>query len=136
MLTLDIFRFPSIFSMADILPFRGLIYNLKKVEDLSLVTAPPYDVISEKSMPKVLCKHPYNVIRLELGDDASGQDRYHLCTKYFNDWEREGILIREEEPAFYFYQVGFPLNGENGKFVKGSSVSAGWRNSGEGDPPP
>jgi uncharacterized protein (DUF1015 family) len=105
--------------MADVLPFQGLVYDLKKVGDLSLVTAPPYDVISDKAMPKYYAKHPYNVIRLELGDDVSGQDRYHLCTKYFNDWERKGILIREKEPAFYFYQVDFPLNEREWKVRQG-----------------
>jgi uncharacterized protein (DUF1015 family) len=105
--------------MADVIPFRGLIYDLKKVGDLSLVTAPPYDVISEKAMPKYYAKHPYNVIRLELGDDAPGQDRYHLCNKYLNDWGKKGILIREKEPAFYFYQVNFPLNEREWKVRQG-----------------
>ena len=91
--------------MADILPFRGLIYDLTKVRDLSLVTAPPYDVISEKAMPQYYAKHPYNVIRLELGDPSSGPDRYRLCSRYFSEWQKQGILIREREPAFYFYQV-------------------------------
>jgi len=105
--------------MADILPFRGLIYDLKKVGDLALVTAPPYDVISEKAMPKYYAKHPYNVIRLELGDSNPGQDRYQLCAKYFKDWEGKGILIREREPAFYFYRVDFPLNEKEWKVRQG-----------------
>ena len=96
--------------MAEILPFRGLIYDLKKVGDLSLVTAPPYDVISEKAKPEYYAKHPYNVIRLELGDGSSDQCRYSLCAQYFDDWERRGILIRERDPAFYYYRVDFLLN--------------------------
>jgi uncharacterized protein (DUF1015 family) len=105
--------------MADILPFRGLIYDLTKVGDLSLVTAPPYDVISEKAMPQYYARHPYNVIRLELGDPSSGQDRYRLCSRYFSDWEKKGILIREREPAFYFYQVDFPLDEGERKIRQG-----------------
>lgn len=99
-----------LFLMAEILPFRGLIYDLKKVGDLSSVTAPPYDVISEKAKPKYYARHPYNVIRLELGDEFSGQERYRLCAQYLDDWERRGIFIREREPAFYYYQVDFPSN--------------------------
>lgn len=105
--------------MADILPFRGLIYDVTKVGDLSLVTAPPYDVISEKALPKYYARHPYNVIRLELGEPSSGQDRYHLCGQYFTTWEKEGVLIREREPAFYFYQVEFPLDGKERKIRRG-----------------
>jgi uncharacterized protein (DUF1015 family) len=96
--------------MAEIHPFRGLVYDLKKVGDLSSVTAPPYDVISEKTKPKYYARHPYNVIRLELGDESSGQERYRLCAQYLDDWERRGIFIREREPAFYYYQVDFPSN--------------------------
>ena len=97
--------------MADILPFRGLIYDTKKVGDLSLVTSPPYDVISEKAKPKYYAKHPNNVIRLELGDGSLGQDRYRFCAQFLADWEEKGILVREKDPAFYYYQVDFLLDG-------------------------
>jgi len=97
--------------MAEILPFRGLIYDVQKVGDLSLVTAPPYDVISEKAKPGYYAKHPYNVIRLELGDGSSDQGRYRLCAQDLDDWEKRGILIRERDPAFYYYQVDFLSNG-------------------------
>ena len=33
--------------MADIMPFRGILYNKEKAGDLSRLMAPPYDVISE-----------------------------------------------------------------------------------------
>lgn len=105
--------------MADVLPFRGLIYDLKKVGDLSSVTTPPYDVISQKAKPKYFAKHPYNIIRLELGDESLGQDRYRLCARYFNDWEKRKILIREKEPAFYFYQVDFPSVAEERRVRQG-----------------
>jgi len=98
--------------MADIIPFRGLIYNLDKVGNLSQVTAPPYDVISEKAKPELYAKHPYNVVRLDLGDGSSNEGRYRLCAQYIDDWGKDGILIREKEPAFYYYQVDFPLDGK------------------------
>jgi uncharacterized protein (DUF1015 family) len=107
------------FPMAEILPFRGLIYDLNKVEDLSLVTTPPYDVISEKAKPEYYAKHPCNVIRLELGDGSSDQGRYRLCTQYIDDWGKRGILIREREPAFYYYQVDFSLNEERRRTRRG-----------------
>jgi uncharacterized protein (DUF1015 family) len=34
--------------MAKIIPFKGLRYNTEIVGDLSSVTTPPYDIISEK----------------------------------------------------------------------------------------
>ncbi|MFQ5835079.1 MAG: DUF1015 family protein, partial [bacterium] len=32
--------------MAEIKPFRGVIYNQEKIKDLARVMTPPYDVIS------------------------------------------------------------------------------------------
>lgn len=110
---------PQEFPMADILPFRGLIYDLNKIGDLSLVTSPPYDVISEKALPGYYTKHPYNIVRLELGDRSSGQDRYRLCAQHFNDWLKRGILIREQNPAFYFYEVDFSFNGAERRVRQG-----------------
>ncbi len=53
--------------MAEIKPFRGIIYNQEKIKDLAKVTAPPYDVISPLEQQLYYKSHPYNVIRLILG---------------------------------------------------------------------
>ena len=34
--------------MANVVPFRGVVYNKKKVGDLSRVVAPPYDIIPKE----------------------------------------------------------------------------------------
>ena len=86
--------------MADIIPFQGLIYNSKKIGDLSSVTAPPYDVISRKAAPEYLKRSPYNIIRLELGDLSSRRDPYRDCASYLRKWEQKEILILEEKPAY------------------------------------
>ena len=44
--------------MADIAPFRGLLYNTKKVGDASKVVAPPYDVISREEQEKLYKRSP------------------------------------------------------------------------------
>ena len=84
-----------------------------------MVTSPPYDVISEKAKPEYYAKHPCNVIRLELGDGSSDQGRYRFCTQHINDWGKRGILIREREPAFYYYQVDFSLSEERRRTRRG-----------------
>ena len=52
--------------MADVRPFRGIRYNREAIGDLSLVVAPPYDVIDDAQRDSYYNKHPYNVIRLIL----------------------------------------------------------------------
>lgn len=105
--------------MAEIVPFKGIIYNLKKIEDISLVTAPPYDIISEKNKSKYYERHPFNILRLELGDRDSNKDHYYSSYELLEKWLNNGILIRESEPAFYFYQIEFSLNGEELRKRKG-----------------
>ena len=34
--------------MAEVIPFRGVLYNPRKIDDMADVVAPPFDVISEQ----------------------------------------------------------------------------------------
>ena len=44
--------------MAEVRPFRGIRYNQEAIGDLSLVVAPPYDVIDEHGRDYYYKKHP------------------------------------------------------------------------------
>lgn len=97
--------------MVEIAPFRGLIYNQRKIKDLSLVVTPPYDVISPLEQEKYYQKHPNNVIRLILGKIEPGDDekdnRYIRATKFFKNWIEEEFLARDKSPALYLYLQEF-----------------------------
>ena len=58
--------------MAEVRPLRALRYAPEKVGDLSLVVTPPYDVISPQAQIGYYERSPYNVIRLELGQEEPG----------------------------------------------------------------
>jgi len=93
--------------MAEIKPFNAVIYNEKKTGDLTAVMAPPYDVISPDFLEKLLDRHPNNVVRLILGqakdDDSPGSDKYTRSASMLNKWLADGLLIRDETPAIYYY---------------------------------
>ncbi|NLO89599.1 MAG: DUF1015 domain-containing protein [Clostridia bacterium] len=97
--------------MAVIKPFKGIRYNTEKIKSLEDVVTPPYDVIDSQAQEKYYNRHPYNIIRLELGktspSDTHENNRYTRAKKYFNKWLEEDILIRDKEPAIYFYEQGF-----------------------------
>lgn len=99
--------------MAEIAPFRGLRYNLNEVPDLRQVVIPPYDVISKKEQELFHRKNPHNMIRLELGETTahdSSQDNPHTRAKsYLEDWMRTATLIRDEQPAIYYYELDYSL---------------------------
>jgi len=93
--------------MAEIVPFRGILYNPKEVEDLNEVMAPPYDVISPEYQDMLYQRHPNNIIRLILGktfpDDAPGNDRYSRAAAEFKKWQDKEVLKRDKIPAIYYY---------------------------------
>lgn len=99
--------------MARIEPFAGIRYNQEVIPDLALVTTPPYDVIDEAAQDRYYQRHPYNIIRLELGRILPGDDhrdnRYRRAASFFHDWLGEGILQREKQPSLYLYEQEFSL---------------------------
>ena len=105
--------------MAVVVPFKGVLYNLEKIDDFSKVTAPPYDIISPEQQERYYKNSPHNVIRLILGkqspDDSNSDNRYTRGANFFNKWQEESILKRDTEPSFYFYHQEF--SGQGGERV-------------------
>ncbi|MCR4418910.1 MAG: DUF1015 domain-containing protein [Clostridia bacterium] len=101
--------------MADVLPFRGLRYNPALVPDLTAAISPPYDVISPEEQQWYYRRHPYNVIRLELGetlaDDGPEQNRYTRARAYLEKWLEERVLVPDAAPGFYLCQDEFSWQG-------------------------
>lgn len=99
--------------MAEIVPFRGVLYNPAKVGDLNKVMAPPYDVISQKKQDELYERHPNNIIRLILGKtspaDTHGSDRYSRSAADLEKWLGEGVLAHDEKPALYYYTQSYTL---------------------------
>ena len=91
--------------MAEVKPFCGIRYTPSVVNDLALVTTPPFDVISEEQKRMYHERHPKNIIRLTLGESLPGDDAetnwYTRAVEYLEQWLSEGTLIRDTEPGFY-----------------------------------
>lgn len=107
--------------MTHVQPFRGLRYNLAKVGgDLSSVITPPYDVISAEQQQDYYERNSFNLIRLELGkkfpDDTIENNRYTRAAATLEQWLRDGVLIREERPAYYLMEHRFSHWGEEKSF--------------------
>lgn len=98
--------------MAKIEPFKAFVYNQEKVQDLSRVVCPPYDIISPAQQQYYHNLNPYNFIHILLGKDIAGEDKYRRAKNYFKDWLDNKIFIRDEVPAIYFYSQQYNLKGE------------------------
>jgi uncharacterized protein (DUF1015 family) len=101
--------------MAQIEAFRGLRYDLGHVGTLSDVVAPPYDVIGPDLQQALYRRHPANVIRLilnrgEMGDDEH-KNRYSRAARFLRNWQREGLMQLDPDPAVYVYHQAFTYAG-------------------------
>jgi uncharacterized protein (DUF1015 family) len=93
--------------MADIAPLTPLRYDLARLGGtLARVVAPPYDVIDAAQRAELAARDPHNVVRLEL-PEGEGDAKYENAGALLGTWRREGVLIRDEEPAFYRYEQRF-----------------------------
>jgi uncharacterized protein (DUF1015 family) len=81
--------------MADVKPFRAERYG-QNAGPLEQLVAPPYDVISPAERLEYLARSPHNVVHLTLPDDEeqAGKDAA--------DWRRESVLVRDEQPSYWF----------------------------------
>lgn len=96
-------------------PFRALIYNKKKVKDLSRVVAPPYDVIPPAMQSHLYKKDKNNIVRLILGkikktDDMS-DNRYTRAKSFLDSWLDHKILIEDEKESIYIYSQRYEYDG-------------------------
>jgi len=98
--------------LAKIKPFQAVIYNPGKVKDIAKVVCPPYDVVSPEDRQRYARTHPNNLIHILLSKEAAGQDKYKCAARYFTEWLKDEILIRDERPAIYFYSQQYLVKGE------------------------
>ena len=89
-------------------PFRALRYDPQRAGDLSRVLAPPYDVIGPAAQDALHAASPYNVVRLILGrtqpGDTDADNVYTRARRTFDAWWQDGILRRDDTPAFYLVE--------------------------------
>ncbi len=102
--------------MAEIAPLTPLRYDLGRAP-LASVISPPYDVISEAEKKELLARHANNVVRLIL-PDGDGDTKYGNAAALLDEWLKAGVLVRDNEPAFYRYDQSFlPPGQKTGKSI-------------------
>ncbi|MCG9478848.1 MAG: DUF1015 domain-containing protein [Actinomycetia bacterium] len=97
--------------MVEILPFKGLVYNQSKVDDLSRVISPPYDVITPDLDKKLRKLSPYNIINLIVPSGSGTVDKYRQANLIMQEWIKENILKFDPNSCFYLIEESFMLDG-------------------------
>ena len=91
--------------MADIFPFKGIIYDKDYVSDK--IMAPPYDVIDDTQREELKNESPFNIVRLTLPDS------YDTAKTTLDKWLKDGILRFDDKCCFYSYQCDYTIEGKS-----------------------
>lgn len=100
--------------MAEVIPFRGILYNTAKVNGVDVV-APPYDIITPELRHILYKKSPYNITRIDSGmeytNNSERANKYLRADLYLNTWIKEDILLKSTKPCFYAYEMDYKGDG-------------------------
>ena len=110
--------------MAKIIPFQGTCYNRELLQEIDTLFAPPYDVVTPEERERYVKLNPYNIFRLELpsAQDCKDEapDKYQCAARLLKDWRSRQILVRDEAPCIYPYDIEFTAHGK--KFIRKGMV--------------
>src|SRR5437773_30513 len=114
--------------MAHIEPFRALRYDPARVALPSVVTQ-PYDKITPEMQDRYYASSPYNLVRIILGKqqtgDHPGESAYTRASDFFRDWRRQGIFLQDTQPSFYVYSQRFAIPGGNREAERRGFIALG-----------
>ena len=82
-------------------PFKGILYNRKKIDNIASCVCPPYDVVS--SVRTYYERDPFNAIRLELPMSQPSMDKYNVARHTMEQWLRTGVLQKDTSDTIYVY---------------------------------
>lgn len=101
--------------MANIKPFRGYRYNSEKIENIGSVVSQPYYNMSAEEKDAMYDSSKYNSVRLFSGKkfdtDTETDNAFTRARDYLNEWVKDGILVRDEEPVIYMYEQTIEIGG-------------------------
>ena len=96
--------------MAEVVPFRGLLYDSAQAGPLDALIAPPYDVVSESDRAALAAKSAWNIVRVDL-PQGGAEEKYANAGRELRRWIDRGVLRRDGTPAFYRYHQAFSIGG-------------------------
>src|SRR5881394_2936158 len=97
--------------MADLVaPFQGERYAA--VDRLSVLIAPPYDVIDPAERARYAALDPDNIVHVMLPEAPPGrpeEERYRVAAQLLSTWRERAVLARDPRPVLYVLAQDFTL---------------------------
>jgi len=92
--------------MADtIRPFKATYYNPSFFKNLSALTCPPYDVISEKQLSLLKGKSPYNFSNILIATN----NNYKEIGNRLRNWIDKAVLVDDSAECIFLYEQKFKI---------------------------
>ncbi len=105
--------------MAEIKPIRAWRYNDQIVNDIGSVTAPLFDVVSERQRT-ALYQNPLNSIHLSVPQQPDAANR---AKKLLARWKNDSVILQDKLPGIYVYYQYFTLAGDAKEYCRKGFVS-------------
>lgn len=86
-------------------PFPAIRYA-SDVE-LDVVTAPPYDVLSDADVDRLESRDDRNIVHIDVPRERDGDGRYAAAGDQLRAWIDAGVMVVEDEPSFTLYRMSF-----------------------------
>ena len=86
-------------------PFPAVHYPADA--DLALVTAPPYDVLSDADVDELASLSQHNIVHVDVPRERDGAGRYDAAGDLLRRWIADGVMVRDDEPGFVIYRMAF-----------------------------
>jgi uncharacterized protein (DUF1015 family) len=107
----------------EVRPFRALTYRRRDPGHLARVSSPAYDLVTPEGRARLADSDPHNIVRLILplvpgGPDGDGLHRsVEQAARTLRDWEAGDVLVRDDRPALWVYEMQPP---------DGTPATVGW----------
>jgi uncharacterized protein (DUF1015 family) len=86
-------------------PFAALRFS--PALPLDQVAAPPYDVLSDRDVDRLVAQHPRNIVAIDVPREADGPTRYDAAAERMQAWIADGSLVLDPTPSFTLYRMTF-----------------------------
>ncbi len=102
--------------MVRVVPFKAFRYNKEKINDLSKVVAPPYDIIKGEKVDQIQSLSEFNIAWITKNKpqdtDTETKNQYTRANDLLQQWIIEEILVQDERESFYVYGQDFEVYGK------------------------
>ncbi len=101
--------------MSSVRPLPAIRYATTRTCDLSTRLSPPYDILDQADKDALLHADPINFVRVDLPHvppkSAGPEAAYQASRQTLESWLRDGVLVRDAEPALYVYHQRYRHGG-------------------------